>query len=1480
MENNKRNKIIILIITVVILLIVLMLIASFYVKADEFANMVTINKAKIVSIKTGTGPFDNLKGPGNDISDEDRIVRSFDNILYNVEFSIKAKSNTDISDFEERKVEIIVSLSDDDLKYVSFESGNHSIMDGTFILDNDGKTAKYITKNVNTYGDFSDQIVLKVKNAPNGYEIKPTFKIKETTDLEDAIELKTDSDIVNYMPTIVSSKSNIDVIVLSNNDTQFGQVNNEEGRYLTFGIGLRIIGDNKEKGIKGMLLPNGDITFDIKFEQSNGQPIIIDEKYARVYKNEKIDNINPVKLELPYNINNSNVTIAKKSDNVYTMTIKNYNENYNTVTANGNILENNNGIFASIALTIFSKRTSTDLKNDIIVTMNVNEENKNIAKTVKNEDLSEVTLSNNSTSIVNKYQDQKDYNLLGSFINKDTYRELSTKGRGYSSATRGDEIAYKSTFNFKNSTLKTGISQIIKIDSKAFELIKLNDSDYKIKLNCGNKKCNISENDFIVKYITSDFSKDNYEVINYSNDTLDKNILDVDKNTILNQCKMVKDNYENLNEDQIMNLYGGPCIKAKDNTEKIYTDISKIGNEKISKIILETKNEKFLDEEISIDFIVGLRVRNIPDITQTYQAVTSVKSKNTSNNIYFAPSVSSNDSSITNYNNYIKTYYKGNIATVFNETYGDSLKIISYSARNEINITNKKSDGSKKISYVTSDNEILTYSTTVNITDNSMSVGAEDVWYIKELKIVITLPKELEFRKNSNYMMPSIIKNNDGTTTLIYSLPYTKPNIKIDPIYFDAVFKSNIKGANNEVVVTSSMSTINVNGEVDTSIIETLISSETIYVTGNEGIIVSESVGDSGKVIEKNKKFSYKINAYNNSNETIDNLTFMNILPYNNDDLGTKYDGSYTVKVKLPTSLQNANVYCYNGEVSKLSKEVDSTLNKWETCNITKEYVNAAAIKIDTIKLNSEETTDDIEIFIKPKDNNYANKYSNITYVKSKKLSQSTSPKTTVRVVNRSISGQVFIDKNKNGIKDDNSYLSDITISLCKLDSHNKCKELETTLTDKDGKYLFDKLEVGRYKINLLYDSDKYDITNRYFTSDTSIDSDAYKVSSEIGKAEISSKQNGIRVTKDTEKQENLDMGLIERTEFEVDIKKGINNIEINNNGLVNSYKYNFEKTVSLSVKNPKNLTGKITYGFEVTNNKTSAGYVKLIEENIPDGMSFDEKYEENKNWFSVDGKIYYDGLKDTLINPGETKTFEITLDIASRNEAGIFLNQVSIVELESYEETIIDRKNDEYKENNFEIGSSLTYGGVKFHVINDDGTNVTLLADENEIKTKMSHISNKNDTYKWSNSLINKYINTTWLNNTSLDAGILVDSEICDDASGLEIESYGGSLKMEGTCQSGIYNKYKVRLLTTSEFENLLSKLSDVSFLIGNENYWTMNSSYIPLQKDEYGNILNSVKNQAICINKTTNPSLATANTKYAIRPVITVPKANIILQ
>ena len=53
-------------------------------------------------------------------------------------------------------------------------------------------------------------------------------------------------------------------------------------------------------------------------------------------------------------------------------------------------------------------------------------------------------------------------------------------------------------------------------------------------------------------------------------------------------------------------------------------------------------------------------------------------------------------------------------------------------------------------------------------------------------------------------------------------------------------------------------------------------------------------------------------------------------------------------------------------------------------------------------------------------------------------------------------------------------------VTLYKLDSENNMTEVETTVTDKDGKYIFKNLNVGRYKIRVNFDNSVYDLTLRY----------------------------------------------------------------------------------------------------------------------------------------------------------------------------------------------------------------------------------------------------------------------------------------------------------------------------------------------------------------------------------------------------------------
>ena len=360
----------------------------------------------------------------------------------------------------------------------------------------------------------------------------------------------------------------------------------------------------------------------------------------------------------------------------------------------------------------------------------------------------------------------------------------------------------------------------------------------------------------------------------------------------------------------------------------------------------------------------------------------------------------------------------------------------------------------------------------------------------------------------------------------------------------------------------------------------------------------------------------------------------------------------------------------------------------------------------------------------------------------------------------------------------------------------------------------------------------------------------------------------------------NLDMGLIPRRMFGFDIKKYITKIDLSYNGNKEVLHYNNESKVSLNIRNSLRANAKVYYGIAITNNSSRPGYVNKIEESIPDGLIFDQNLEENKEWIILNGKVISTSLSDTIIYPGETKYLEIVLYLPERESAGIFINTVSILEMNEYIEKPLSEEEKYVNENNYVIGESVNYAGFSWHVIDVNGKDITLLADSSSIEGTYSHLDSSNEVYKWSTSDINNILNNMLM--SSLDKTVLYDTSICDDASGLEAASFGGSIS--GDCQSGIYTKSKIRLLTSEEYTRIVtSSLSNIDWLIGYNDYWLQSSDDTrPIYQslgidDSNGEIIDSTYNKALYVSSTGIKS-DYINSRKEIRPVITISSNNIL--
>ena len=251
------------------------------------------------------------------------------------------------------------------------------------------------------------------------------------------------------------------------------------------------------------------------------------------------------------------------------------------------------------------------------------------------------------------------------------------------------------------------------------------------------------------------------------------------------------------------------------------------------------------------------------------------------------------------------------------------------------------------------------------------------------------------------------------------------------------------------------------------------------------------------------------------------------------------------------------------------------------------------------------------------------------------------------------------------------------------------------TIPNEEGVYTFSALEEGNYYVTAEFNRDKYGVTgapsedvydmsklsvfksfeitpeddstssdeensNDEESPDETSENDSSESTAAYGKTDIISINSETRVVR------NINLGLSLRKKFKVKMNKYITRAEVTNAlGVVTKHDYGNTKLAKLDVKNINNLKIKVIYTIELQNVKYYPGYVSLVTEQIPDGMSFNPEYAENKGWEMTDeGTVINRTLSDTLIYENDKKYLTIAFDI-TRKEAGSFINMASVDDLQ-----------------------------------------------------------------------------------------------------------------------------------------------------------------------------------------------------------------------
>ena len=259
-----------------------------------------ISSSQVIQTKTGTGPFDENDEPGNDSSEDNNIVRSFDQVTWTIENTMVLNGN-EADSYSGGRIYFEAVLPD----VFTSETAKWDLDSMAWIenaqVSSDGLTLtgyyQMGTENITVPGKQTLVFVAKILGAANGIEFEPEIKLWLNGNSEE--NYKT----VNMEKITVSAAPSYNIRFVRNNNLQ-NLVNDieingniyEKVRVYGYSVTLQLYNSEVSKGMKGIEYPQGDITFDVNMQLNrsdfNGNLEDITQYCTPILWDYKINNFN------------------------------------------------------------------------------------------------------------------------------------------------------------------------------------------------------------------------------------------------------------------------------------------------------------------------------------------------------------------------------------------------------------------------------------------------------------------------------------------------------------------------------------------------------------------------------------------------------------------------------------------------------------------------------------------------------------------------------------------------------------------------------------------------------------------------------------------------------------------------------------------------------------------------------------------------------------------------------------------------------------------------------------------------------------------------------------------------------------------------------------------------------------------------------------------------------------------------------------
>lgn len=1177
--------------------------------SDE--SLCYIQNARIDSVKDGTAPFDKNNEIGNDADDENNIVRSFDYINYNIEYTTGLVDITQTVDSANVRIEAVLNKSMKEAEF-NVETLNWCLDRKITYFYEDGSASTSYDKNKNVVkqvltgyrrlentsqvnnipGTGSLTLGVYVKASQNGSMIKPEVSLWVEGNSEDRYQ-KLDMPV-----TVVSAAPKYNVALRrSGGMSSLGYYNTDtgtivsssdrpdgaswhKGRLERYSLALQLYNDSADKGLKGIEFPQGDITYDLVMKSEvNGTDTTSSNDFAPVFWDYKINtsarygtlgrDMRPSGAVdyawygpscnglCAYNIYNAG-KIQMEQDaakgNVYHVTVRDYEFDYENLhfpvryawSNEGNVNYSANiGNFSCGDVEVLAQfPEAVDQGSNIYLDVSVNNfkatsiSNNPANKEVKEDDnRSRTNIYLTPSGGISKYQrycDSRKQHLATIYYAGDNV------------AYKGDNIYIDSFIHGYGDMSWTAFNLLQKIDDEAIDITGKHSVSYSGTIDNGTLNVLFGAKKDKTGWVSDqEMQNTREEELVYF-----KSIEDLKKAgytcvAILYEFRDMKTAWRS-NATSYATMYMGATVKTDSQAGSVYQTVSDLRawNEYNDTMSFSYSDVPYSNNDKSYGLVTEDNpIGNVEGYAGTRNLV---------------------------YSNYIKTSYKDGVMSGHNGyNNGNSLLVIGYKAGVKIDITDKTENASGAVtqkSVYDLDNGERTVSYRVSPSlktdsaNNDAAIAKPD--YYTDLTVKVDIPKGLAYDTGSATAAPeSVVQNKDGSQTVTWLLRNQKVGETLDT--FDFTCTIGKAGTAEDVKNNEAFKvTAGISGKEDKreqSVTNGNLSSVSMSVIRLASTSISKRA--EKPLVEAGDDLKYTLYYSNTSTTDIYTSKIADILPYNNDGRGTSYSGDYLVKSvainykdaqssfgKKDVVLAYSNKDYGVNDVTKLSEMSAATLSPdWTKVSETKkendviryDNINKEAralfvdigfvagnsyLKIDitlTPKKDGKLMTDGQNRTQQPGDA-YVNSFAQNSDEQASIVYSNAAP---VKIVKRNISGLVWVDLSRDGIRQDSeSRMAGVKVDLYRLtpsrfDTAGQGVEILTKdgrqtvykaynalgnkiasiSTDEQGNYAFEDLEAGDYVVYLESLNKYFDITLKNAGTNADIDSDAYGVKNSSG---------------------------------------------------------------------------------------------------------------------------------------------------------------------------------------------------------------------------------------------------------------------------------------------------------------------------------------------------------------------------------------------